>query len=616
MSMRVRKNRGHTVVWGLLALVMVGFGGYGVSNFSQGVNSIGKVGDREISVQDYTNMLRQEIQAFSTQVGQPVSFAQAEQMGLVGQVQATLVAATALESEAASLGVSVGDAQIRNRITSAPAFRGADGAFNRDAYTQFLRQQNTTEQDFEQKLRDEGARTILQGAVVSGVHAPPSAAERLAAWRSERRSFTYGELVPADLAEPVPAPTDDEVKAWYDGHNDRYMRPETRKISYILLSPDDVKDEVKIDEATLQDAYAARKDEFIVPERRDVSRLVYPSAEEAAAAKARYDAGTASFEQLVRERGLEPADVSLGDLGRDQLGVAADPLFALTEPAVIGPIETDLGPALFAMNAILPAQETTFDEARTELNDALALDRARRIVSERSSKVEDALASGASLEDVARENGMKSAQIDYNSESDDPITGYEAFRKAAEAATTDSFPSLVGLDDGGVFALQLDSIAPPALKPLDEVRDQVAADWTADETHKALVALAGAKLAELDNGVAFDATGIAATSLDDFQRDGFVQDADPALGKAVFEMTAGTHRIVEGAGKVYLLTLDAITPADKGSDAFRQMTATIGDSLSATMSRDLFELYDRAIEANMAINLNSAAIEAVNAQLR
>ena len=616
MSMSLRKKRANSVIWGLLGLMMVGLGGYGVTNFSQGVADLGRVGDRKISVNDYARAMKNEMASASQQAGQQIGMARFQEMGLDRQVQGTLVTATGLESEAARLGVSIGDVQIKDRIMGARAFQGADGKFNRDTYTEFLRTQGMSETEFERKLRDEGARTILQGAVVTGIEAPQTLADRLAAWQSETRSFTFAELIASDLADPVAAPADAEIQAWYDAYNDSYLRPETRKITYVWLTPDSLKDQVEIDEATLKKAYDERKAEFNIPEKRLVARLVYPTAEEATKAKARLDARQVSFEDLVKERGLSVEDVDQGEVTVEDLGAAGPAVFALKEPGVVGPLDSDLGPALFAMNGTLEAQITTFEDARTDLRDEVALDRARRLVADKSASIEDILASGATLADVAKEAGMTLGQIDFNSESEGDISAYEAFRTAARAATPDSFPTLTALDDGGVFALQLDKIEPALVKPLAEVKDQVAADWTQDQIHKRLLVLAQEQMAELENGVTLEKLGLVTTHLDDFARNGFLQGSDPAVATTVFKMTAGTHQVIDTNGKIYLVTLDALTPADLNSAEVKAQRDQIRQSLSQSIGRDVYDLYSKAVLAGMDVNLDQAAINAVNAQLQ
>jgi peptidyl-prolyl cis-trans isomerase D len=585
MSSPLRKKRANSVIWVLLGLMLLGLGGYGVTSFSSSASEIGHVGDRKITVNEYANTMRREIQAFSNQIGQPVSFAQAQSMGIDRNVQAQIVAAATLENEAAKLGVSVGDAAVRERIVTASALQGADGKFDRGAYGLFLKQQGLSEAAFEKNLRAEASRTLLQSAVLGGVTAPPALVDRLTAWAAETRSFTFAQIIDADLTAPIPAPDDAQIKAWYDAHNDAYMKPETRKITYVWLAPDDLLDQVEVDEASLKTAYEQRKSEFVVPEKRLVERLAL-------------------------------TDIDLGEATKDSLGAAGDAVFALTQPGVVGPIDTDLGPALYAMNGILEAQITTFDEAKPDLRSEVAMDRARRLISDKSEKIQDTLASGASLADVAKETGMKLGTLDYNSESEGGLSGYEAFRKAAEAATPDSFPALAGLDDGGVFALQLDGIDPPVLRPLADVQDKVVADWTADETHKALLALAGEDLAQLENGVTLQGLGLVTTHYDDFARTGYVADASAEIGKQAFEMTAGTSRVIDDQDKVYLLTLDAVTPADMAGAAAKGQHDQIKASLSQSISRDIFEMFTRAAQADVGISLNPQVIAAVNAQMQ
>lgn len=616
MSTPLRKKSAHKALYALLALTMVGLGGYGAVNFSSGAMELGHVGQRKISVNEYSRALRREIQAFSAQIGKPVSFQDAQAMGIDTNVLQQIVSGATLEDEAARLGVSVGDGQVRDQITSAPALQGPDGKFSRLAYDQYLTQAGQSGAEFENQLRAELSRTVVQGAVLGGMNTSDALADRLTAWTDEKRNFTYAPLTAANLPTPIPAPTEDQVKAWYDGHHDSYMKPETRKISYVWLKPEDLVDQVQVDDATLKQAYDQHKADYQQPERRLVSRLVFPTDAEAQAAKARLDKGEVTFEGLVKERGLTLDDVDLGENTKEQLGAAGDAVFALTAPGVTGPAQSDLGPALFSMNGILQAQITTFEQAKPELKTEVAIDRARRMIGEKNSEIEDMLASGASLEQIAKDAGMTFGKLDYNSESEGGLAGYEAFRKTADAATTDSFPTLVGLDDGGVFAMQLDAIEAPVLKPLDQVRDQVIADWTKDATHSALVALAGEDIAQIQNGATIDSFNLAAKSLTDFARGGFVDGVSPAVGNEVFAMAAGEVKVVDADGAVYLVRLDAIDPVDlTNADAQAKRTKIRGE-ISQAMGRDLFALYIRAIQSGTEVAINQQAVNAVNAQMR
>ncbi|OYX44435.1 MAG: hypothetical protein B7Z02_06005 [Rhodobacterales bacterium 32-67-9] len=609
------KKRGNTIVWILMAMLILGLGGFGARNFGGSTTALGTVGDREIDLRDYARALQREISAVSAQIGQPLSFSQAQAFGIDRTVQARVIASAALDNEADRIGLSVSDAEVRKQLMAVPAFQGLDGKFDRDTYKLTLKQEGLSEAAFEAKLRDEAARTVLQGAILGGTAAPETYVAKIAAWATETRDFTVAELIAADLPEPVPAPDDAAIQAYYDAHPDDFTRPETRRISYVWLSPDMLANEVELDDATLQAAYAERIGEFVTPERRLVERLVYPDKESAEAAKARFDAGEATFEALAKERGLTLADIDLGEMSKDALGAAGEAVFALDTPGVVGPIDSDLGPALYAMNGILEAQEVSFEEARDDLAAEAATDKARRLVAEKSDGIEDLLASGATLEEVAKETGMELGTIEFNAGTEDGIAAYTSFRDAASKATADDFPVLTPLDDGGVFALRLDGIDPPALRPLDEVRDEAVTGWRQDETRARLMAHAEEIKATLAGGGTLEGAGLVTTRYDEFARGGFIADTPAEVAETAFSLEDGGSAVVDSSNRVILVALNAIHAADPASDEVVQTREALEAQLGQSLAQDMFQLFTQSIEAGAGIRLDAAAINAVHTQM-
>ncbi|HBN31907.1 MAG TPA: peptidylprolyl isomerase, partial [Rhodobacteraceae bacterium] len=159
---------------------------------------------------------------------------------------------------------------------------------------------------------------------------------------------------------------------------------------------------MEVDEAALRTLYDEQSARFNIPARRIVDRLVYPNQATAQAALDSLSSGAKTFETLVTERGLTLADVDLGEVSRaDLTGAAADAVFLLTEPGVAGPVETDLGPALFQVNAVLEAQNTSFEQVSDELHAEYVADRARRQIDDGIVGIDDLLAGGNTLEEIA-----------------------------------------------------------------------------------------------------------------------------------------------------------------------------------------------------------------------
>ncbi|MES2143347.1 MAG: SurA N-terminal domain-containing protein, partial [Pseudomonadota bacterium] len=422
-------------VWTMLIMLIIGLGGFGITSFGGGVTKVGSVGGRAISTDDYARALRGEMDAFSKQFGAPLTTEQATALGIDRRALGALVNETALDGEAARVGVSVGDARLAAQLAAIPAFQDAAGKFDRAIYTDALQRNGLNSGDFEQKLRDSLGRGLLQGAVAGGIVAPKSVVDALHAYVAERRGFSMLRLTQADLAALPVLPDDAALTTYYTDNIARFTRPEAKRITYAALLPETLAPQMPVDEAKLTEYYNSRIGEFVSPEKRIVEQLVYPDEAAATAAKARLDAG-ATFETLVADRGLTLDVIDLGDVSEADLGAAGPGVFALTEPGIVGPLQSPVGPAIYRMNAILPAQNITLDEVRADLSKDLQIDSARRAIADRVEELDDLIAAGASLEDLAKEKGLTLATVDYaaTAPGDQGILGYAAFRQAADAA--------------------------------------------------------------------------------------------------------------------------------------------------------------------------------------
>lgn len=604
-------------VWILLGLLIVGLAGFGATNLSGTARSIGSVGSQEIDIDDYSRGLQQEIRAIEAQTREPLSFAEARSYGLDQTVLSRLVTAAALDHEAARLGLSVGDAAVAEQILQIPSFQSINGDFDREAYRFALQQAGLSEARFEEQLRRETARSLLQGAMVQSAVMPQTYIETLIAYAGERRAFSWATLDATSLESPVAAPDDAALSAFYDENPDLFTLPAAKRITAAVLTPDMILDDIMVDEDTLRAEYEARSGDYNTPERRLVERLVFSGQETADAAMAALTAGETDFETLVQDRGLALADVDMGDMAQGDLGSAGEAVFAAAVGDVVGPFTTSLGPAIFRVNGTLAAQNIQFEEVRDDLAAELAPARAARTIQAQASTLDDLLAGGATLEELADESDMQLQTIDWTPSLEDGIAAYPAFRNAADALAADDYPALTELDDGGIFAMRLEEEIPPRLQPLEDVRDQAITLWQEAETQRRLRDRAEGIVAEYATTGDLAALGLAVIEEIDMTRDQFIPGTAPGFMNRVFDMQTGDLAVIdgpdEGAGPTVLIVrLDDVLPADESNPGVVALRERLAETARSGLAQDLFQGYVGELQSTAGVSLNQAAINAVH----
>ncbi len=599
-----------TFVWILMGLLMLGLAGFGAVNLSGTVRSVAQVGDETVSVDDYARELQREIRAVEAQTGQPMQMSQAREFGLDQLALSRLVALASLDNEVGQLGISIGDENLQQEIIAIPAFQGIDGNFDREGYRFQLEQVGMTESEFEENLRKESSRTIVQNAIMSGVEMPSALIDALANYAGSRRSFTVATLSADALNEQVPSPSDEQITAYYDENVDRFTLPLTKRLTYALLSPEMIVDTIEVDTDSLQQLYEKRKDQFQQPERRLVERLVFPNEAAAQDAMAQIDVGGTTFEQLVADRGLELGDVDLGDVTVEDLGNASDPIFAAEIGDVVGPLPSDLGPALFRINGSLAENITSFAEAESELRDELAAERARRTIEVQAEEFNDLLAGGATLEELTAETEMELGQIDWTDQSSDGVAAYDGFRTVAQAVSEGDFPEVEFLEDGSIFALRMEEELAPRPEPLESARSRVIAAWVQDETAKALLAQANTVLTQLATDGDFTETGLPFRVENALTRTAFLEDTPVNFMTEVFEMELGELRVIAGNGTALIVRLDETLPPDE-TDELKQMQQALGAQLNQALAQNIFDAYVRDAQRRARPVLDQQALNAV-----
>lgn len=612
----MRSKKGSVGVWIILGLLFVGLIGFGIGG-AGGISrsSVGTVGDTQISINTYVSKLNSTRQFFARQTGQMPSFADMQALGLLDNVLDDAVRGTALDNLNSEFGIAVGDEAVREAILGNQGFQSVDGSFNEASYTFFLDQNGLTTGEYETLIRSSLARFMLEGAIQNGIRAPEGSAAAVVNYALESRDATFITLREENLETPVADVTEEEAQAFYSANEDQFQSLETKKITYAWLTPS-LMDDVEISDEDLRAEYEAQRNRYLLPERRAVERLIYPTAEDAQAAIDRVNSGEVEFSVLVEERGLTTNDIDLGIVERDDVSAdAAAVIFDDITPGVYGPVADDLGSALYFVSAVLNAQTIPFEEAEPVLREELAAIRRSDVINGLVTEVDDLLVAGATLEELADETEMVLGTVDFNTESEADIAAYAEFREQADAALEGDFPELFTLSDGGIFALRVDDIVPAGTLAFDDVIDQ-AKDLTRQAAVlEALTDLAGQLQARVEAGESIYALGFASSSVADLRRG--VPTGDFAFNDLtqIFDQDLNDFAVIERDAEVLLVRVDEVSGPDLEEGETAQVLTRVRAEFTRDMSEDLLLTFADAAAEDAGISLDFTVIQQINSQL-
>ncbi len=469
----------------LFVLLIVSFAIWGIGDVFFG-SPAGKVA---VEIGDDVRYTSQEVaeqfEQSRRQLGVPLTAEQAIQLGLLDQVIQNMVTEGLMVAAVKSLDLSVGTDRVAAFVRS--RFVDQAGNFDRARYQTFLANNGWSEEEFVARLRQDFARRQLIDALVAVDTAPKPVVDRLFAFREERRMAQAVKIPAIAVAEPA-APEASVLEGFYDANKSRYQEPEYRTISWAAVSPATIAESIEIPESDLRAAYDERAGQLSNPERREVQQILFETEDAAKAARTRLDNGE-DFAAVAKDAtGVDEASLDLGMLTRDGLPEGtAEAVFALEQGAVSQPVRSPFGWHLFRVQRIQPGSTTTFEEAKPRLRDELAHDRALDQVYEIANKLEDALAGGSTLEEAAKSLDLKVSKVADLARSGALKGGGQATGlpggQFAELAfdTPQGQQSALGEGDGGVFfVLRVDAVEAPRTPALDEIRDRVLTDWTAE----------------------------------------------------------------------------------------------------------------------------------------
>ncbi len=543
-----------------------------------------------------------------------------------------LITQAALNQELERLHIVAPDQVVRQMVYAMPAFHGPNGQFDQQSFLAALRNNGLTEPRFLDMMRGELAERQLLGAVSAGAAIPEVLLRPLYQGQFEKRSADMVEFPIASAPEP-PAPTELELQRWYDNHPDQYSAPEFRKIKAVVLSPQTLAKDIPISDADLQAAYEQRKAQYVTPARRSAEVI---SVADAAKAKALAETWRGGADWPAMQRAAQDAGgsaIALDDATEHEFPDAelGRSVFGATPDTVTGPDQGALGWHIVRVIKASPGSEQSFEQVKDTLRNELLAAKAADLMYDRANKVDNVLGGGASLDEMPSDLGLVgiAGTLDAEGNTPDgtpaPIPGppelKAALIKAAFETQKGDPPRLVEVptpSTGGsaYYALSIVDVTPPAVKPFDTVKQQVAADWAHDQQRHAQEQAAAKLLAAVKGGLSLaDAAAVAGVTVRRtplISRGATAEGMPPQLAQLLFALKQGEPTMVE-TGDAFIVAVPAeIIEADPKADpaGYGQVRQAVARSIGT----DLASVFAEALRARAEPRINQSVLDNVTGQ--
>ena len=598
-----------------LVALAVGFALWGIDDVFRAVGSndkavqVGKVNVTALeAAQEFDRTRRRYLPSSSS--------SEAVAAGLLNSVMTGLVQQSLFIAEAERMDLTVTRRMEKQTIANEPAFRDDAGRFSTIRFNDALARTGLNEESYLEFMGRLLMRRQIMDAINGGLDYPEATAMAIASWRLEKRIINHASIKVDQDA--VPTPDDAAVRAWYSENSTTFDSPDLRFVTYVLAEPDAFLDQVEISDDDVAAAYDARVDLYQTPESRTISQMIFPDADTAAEAISRLNAGEDFAAVAMDMLGLTGDDTLLGDLSRDDLtDDLANAAFGLAAEGIAGPVQTPLGHHVLNIVGIIPANVIPLEDARKGLTDDLRREGATDLVYERINDIEDALASGQTIEEAARStgarlvtiNGMDRNGLDRDGNAIEGIATDTDFREIVWTAPIGEAGMVEEIDTDSFIIARVDREETATPRELAEVESRVIDAMKREQAITNAREIAAEIAGASDPVSTASKNGISFSEDISMRRDGVGLDHQAArlIANEAFNLESGNTGYIETGEEAIVVTTKAITDAD--ADAVKNEGNLFRQRLAGEMTQSTEIAMLQNLEKRFDINVNPAVVQ-------
>ncbi len=634
---KFRKIAGYIIGAILMSMLIVSFGMWGIGDMlrvggrSNEVAHVGGIhipvygwlGGTSVSIDEVKDRFNRQLDQIQRQTGQRPEQDQALRYGLHLRALEDVLVRAVIDNAMEQYGLVVGTSEVQSVIAHNPSFAGPTGDFDPTKYRGLLQNARISEAAYVADIRRQIASSQLFGAIRTEGIAPTSLRDDIFKMESEKR-VAETIYVPDSIVTDVPKPTADQLKAYFDANKAKFQIPEFRSFSYVLLTVDDVKDQVTVTPDQVKQEYDARQAEFGTPEKRDVDQATADTEDQAKKIIELVKSGKSLEDATKEATGKTDGVIKLGSVLKKDLpaGPLADGIFAAPEGIVPTPIKSPLGWHVVRINKIEPGKVTPFEEVKGKLETELKNQQAPDLLVKLVTDFDRSLSKTQSMITSAQELNLKVHTVENVDARGQDASGKQVvigpasaeIVQAAFATREGNESQLLETPKGEDFVVHVDRVTPARIPDLSEVEAKVTDAWQADERRKRADAKvkeavdkanAGGDLAAIAKELGLELRTTKAVTRYDADAGNYL--TQPAT-QQLFKLPVGKVASVRTADGNVIVRSKEIQPADLAKE--KDQLERFGKQLDGMIGNDLVTQYLAALRTKYGVSVNEEVFTA------
>ena len=471
------------ILFGLSLFLMRG--GERYSGLFGSDNVVASVSGTPISTSKFLRVMQINVNQYSQMFGKPLTGEEIQAFQIHSMALGQLVNNAVFENEFDEQQFIVDETVVASETKKRfPNLYNSNNTLNETQLNAFLSQQNLKIDDLV-KIIDYESRSRIFDKLFFDISYPNKMEKILDKHNNHIRNINLIQFNIDDFQLPNFNDLDISINNalisdFFDQNLSSYMVPEKRNISYIVIDPNNFKDQFTPSDSQIESYYDNNKNIFLEPEKRDFIQFNFKNLESANEFKKNILAlNSSEIIEYAKNNNIlfnEFSKVSENEV----LENLSNAIFNLEKNQVSEVVETALAKHIVVLNNIYPEKQATLNESKQEITDTLLQVEVESFIIDLKNNISQQILDGLSLNEIAMENSLKIENLKNaernNIQAENDLIKNQVIAKGF-ASNKDFVSDIEDLDDSRSFIVNVDNIENERPHELKEVFEIVSSDW-------------------------------------------------------------------------------------------------------------------------------------------